>query len=116
MDMFQQSGQLDYVALSNSVISNSMMVVQRLSAADINDITYHAGMELATSFRLSEMGQIHIADALRNLHAYPGFECVLWFGFGYKSFLALLTEQQSGFNCAALCASLAEAYGIDGSA
>ena len=62
------------------------------------------------------MGQMRVSQALSNLRQYFGFDRVLWFGFGHKSFLALLTEHQAGVNCAALCASLAEAYGVDHSA
>lgn len=36
---------------------------------------------------------------------------LLWFGFGQKSFLAVLTERELGVKCAALCACLGETYG-----
>ena len=116
MDVFQQQGQLDYVAMSNSIISNTVVIAQRLAAAGISQITHEAGLALFTRFRLSQMSQMRVSEALDNLRQYFGFGRVLWFGFGHKSFLALLTEHQAGFNCAALCASLAEAYGVDRSA
>ena len=116
MDVFRQQGQLDYVAMSNSILSGSLAMSQRLAAAGISQITHQAGLAMCTRFRLGQMGQIRISGALRNLRQYFGFDRVLWFGFGHKSFLALLTEHQAGVNCAALCASLAETYGVDQSA
>ena len=116
MDVFQQQGQLDYVAMSNSMLSSSLAISQRLAAAGISEITHQAGLAMSTRFRLGQMGQMRVSQALRSLRQYYGFERVLWFGFGHKSFLALLTEHQAGVNCAALCASLAEAYGVDQSA
>lgn len=109
-------GQLDYVGMSNSIISNTVVMAQRLAAAGISQITHEAGLAMSTRFRLGPMGQMRVLEALNNLRQYFGFERVLWFGFGHKSFLALLTEHQAGFNCAALCASLAEVYGVDRSA
>ena len=116
MDVFQQQGQLDYVAMSNSIISSTVLMAQRLAAAGISEITHQAGLAMSIRFRLGEMGHIRVSDALKNLRPYYGFERTLWFGFGHKSFLSLLTEHQAGFNCAALCASLAEVYGVDRSA
>lgn len=116
MNAFQQQGELDYVALSNSVISNTVLMAQRLAAAGISQITHEAGLATSTRFRLGHMGQSRVSEALGNRRPYFGFERILWFGFGHQSFLALLTEHQAGLNCAALCASLAEAYGVDRSA
>ena len=116
MDVFQQQGQLDYVAMSNSILSCSLAMSQRLAAAGISQITHQAGLAMSTRFRLGQMGQMRVSQALNNLQQYFGFDRVLWFGFGHKSFLALLTEHQAGVNCAALCASLTEAYGVDQSA
>ena len=116
MDVFQQQGELDYVALSTSLVSNTVAIAQRLSAAGISPITNDAGLAMSTRFRLGQMGQLRISEALKHLRPYFGFEPVLWFGFGHKSFLSVLTEQQAGVNCAALCASLAEVYGVDRSA
>ena len=113
MALFQQQGELDWVAMSNSVLSTSFAVAQRVAWAGIQPLTFQAGLAMCTRFRLGRMGHIRVSDALNNLRPYYGFENVLWFGFGHKSFLTLLTETEAGFNCAALCASLAEAYGVD---
>ena len=102
--------------MSNTVYSTSWAVAQRLAMSEISLMTHQAGLAMCTRFRLGRMGHIRVSDAVKNLRSYYGFERVLWFGFGHKSFLALLTECEAGFNCAALCASLAEAYGTDRSA
>jgi len=108
---FPQGGQVDWVAMSNSVVSASYMVLQRLADAGIHQRTHHAGLLIANQFRLSEKGHERVSDALSKLQPYYGFESVLWFGFGHKSYLALLTEQELGLNCAVLCACLGETYG-----
>ena len=106
-----QQGQVDWVALGNSVFSSSFMILQRFADAGIQPITHQAGLAISTQFQLGEMGSRRVRDALGNVRVYHGFESVLWFGFGHKSFLALLTEQELGVNCAALCACLGETYG-----
>jgi len=108
---FPQGGQVDWVAASNSVASASYQILHRLADAGIHQRTHHAGLLIANKFRLSEKGHERVSDALSKLRPYHGFESVLWFGFGHKSYLALLTEQELGLNCAALCACLGEAYG-----
>jgi len=74
-------------------------------------LTHHAGLAISTQFKLSEKGNQRVRDALDNLRISYGFESVLWFGFGQRSFLRLLTERELGINCAALCACLGETYG-----
>lgn len=111
MALFQQQGELDYVAFSNSFLSSSYQVIQRLTAAGISPLTCQAGLLLSARFRLGELGHRRVSLALSNLRTYYGYESVLWFGFGHKSFLATLTERETGFNCAAICAAFAEAFG-----
>ena len=74
------------------------------SAAGSQPVTHEAGLALATRFQLGENGSRHVDEALSQLKQYHGFENVLWFGFGYKSFVRLLADSQLGVNCIALCA------------
>lgn len=99
------------VAMGNSVFSMSYSILQRFADAGIQPLTHHAGLAISTQFRLSEKGNQPVRDALDNLRVSYGFESVLWFGFGHKSFLRLLTERELGVSCAALCACLGETYG-----
>jgi len=108
---FSQQGQVDWVAMGNSVFSMSYSILQRFADAGIQPLTHHAGLAISTQFRLSEKGNQRVRDALDNLRVSYGFESVLWFGFGHKSFLRLLTERELGVSCAALCACLGETYG-----
>lgn len=108
---FSQQGQVDWVAMGNSVFSMSYSILQRFADAGIQPLTHHAGLAIATQFKLGEKGNQRVRDALDNLRVSYGFESVLWFGFGQKSFIRLLTERELGLNCAALCACLGETYG-----
>lgn len=111
---FQQQGQLDWVALGDSICSVSLGILKRLTDAGIQPLTYQAGLAISTKFCLSEDGSQRVREALSKLKPFHGFESILWFGFGQKSFLAFLTERELGVNCAALCACLGETYGSAG--
>ena len=108
---FSQQGQLDYVAAGTSVVSGASLILQRFADAGIQPMTHQAGFAISMQFQLGELGSQRVRDALSRIRPSHGFESVLWFGFGYKSYLALLTEQELGLNCAALCACLGETYG-----
>ncbi len=108
---FSQQGQVDWVAIGNSVFSMSYSILQRFADAGIQPLTHHAGLAISTQFKLSEKENQRVRDALDDLRISYGFESVLWFGFGHRSFLRLLTERELEANCAALCACLGETYG-----
>ena len=108
---FQQQGQLDWVAFGSTVYSASLAAMKRLADSGIQPLTHGAGLALAIRFQLSENGNRRVEEAVAQLRVYRGFEGVLWFGFGQKSFVRLLAEQQAGVNLLALCASLGETYG-----
>lgn len=108
---FQQQGQVDWVQMGNSVFSTSYEILQRFSDAGIQPMTHQAGLAISTQFRLGETGMQRVRDAIDGLRPYHGFESLLWFGFGHKSFLTVLTERELGLKCAALCACLGETYG-----
>lgn len=108
---FSQQGQLDYMALGGSLVSGANQVLQRFADAGIQPMTHQAGLAISMQFRLDELGTQRVRDALNRIRPYHGFESILWFGFGHKSYLALLVDQELGLNCAALCACLGETYG-----
>lgn len=107
---FAQQGQVDWVAFGNTVYSASLATMQRLASAGVQPVTHGAGLALATQFRLSEVGRRRMDEALQNLKAFPGFERVLYFGFGVQSLVRLLGETQPGINCLALCSCLADSH------
>ena len=109
---FPQDGQPDRVALSNSVFSTTFEVLQHFADAGIQPMIYQASLAIAEQFRLGENGSRQIRDAMSNLRVSHGFESALRFGFGQESFLSLLKKHNFGLQCATLCASLREVYGV----
>ena len=109
---FTRQGQVDYVAMGNSVFSSTYAVLQRFADAGIQPMTHQAGL---INFNAISNGRNGDSTSQRrsepHMRPYHGFESVLWFGFGHKSYLTLLTVQEIGLNCAALCACLGETYG-----
>ena len=49
---------------------------------------------------------------LKNLSGTFGFDKLLYYGFGYRSFVNILTETKVGVNLVALCACLIDMHGI----
>ena len=49
-------------------------------------------------------------DTMRSLCAVPGWNEILWFGFGYQSFVRMMGQSQLGLNCIALCSCLTEVH------
>ena len=52
----------------------------------------------------------YINEALANLPSAGGFGQVLYFGFGYKSYVQILAETRSGVNFIALCSCLSKVH------
>lgn len=113
---FVQNGQVDWVAFGNSLWSTSSAVLQRFASAGVQPVTYGAGIALASQFQLDRVGKQRMDNALNNLRGVSGFEKVLWFGFGVRSFLRVMADTELGIKCIALCACLAEVQGEDVSA
>ena len=112
---FVQQGQVDWVAFGNTLWSTSSAVLQRFASAEVQPITFGAGLALASQFKLDRLGNQRMHDALNNLQGAPGFGKLLWFGFGVRSFLQVMGDSQLGVQCIALCSSLAEVHGANAS-
>ena len=110
---FATNGQVDWVAFGNTTWTITSTVLQRFSAADIQPATYGAALALGARFRLGPYGQRRVDTAIRQLRASSSFQKLLWFGFGQKSFLYLLADNQVGLNCLALCACLADTHSTE---
>lgn len=54
--LFAQQGQVDWVAFGNTVWSASAGVLQRFAAANVQPVTYGAGLALASQFQLDRLG------------------------------------------------------------
>ena len=107
---FTQQGQVDWVSFGRTIYEASLAVMQRLSAADIQPVTHGGGLAIASRFHLSEVGKRRIHEALSSLRQHPAFESVIFFGFGYRSFVRLLSETQLGINCLASCSCLVDTH------
>ena len=110
---FATNGQVDWVAFGTTAWSITSTVLQRFSAAEIQPATYGAALALGARFRLGPNGQRRVDTAIRKLRASSSFQRLLWFGFGQKSFLYLLADNQVGLNCLALCACLADTHSTE---
>ena len=110
---FLQQGQIDWVAFGNTAWNLTSATLQRFSTAEIQPATYGAGLALGCRFNLGAIGRRRIGDSIRQIQGSPSFEKLLWFGFGYRSFVYLLSESQAGFNCLALCACLVDTHSYD---
>ena len=107
---FMQQGQVDWVAFGNTIWTASSAVLQRFAAAGIQPVTYGAGIVLASQIHLDRVGQSRMEKAISSLRASPGFKNLLWFGFGYQSFVGTMAETVAGIKCLAICSCLAESH------
>ena len=110
---FVQQGQVDWVAFGNTAWNLTSAVLQRFSTAEVQPATYGAGLALGCHFKLGAIGSRRVEDALQQLKGSESFQKLLWFGFGWKHFVNLLSETQAGFNCLALCACLVDTHSHD---
>ena len=107
---FAQQGQVDWVLFGKTAYTATFAVMQRLAQAGIQPITHGAGLALGTQFTFGLTGQNGVNDALSKLQGVPGFDNVLYFGFGYESFVRVIASSQLGVNCVVLCSALSETH------
>ena len=105
-----QQGQVDWVAFGNTIWTASAAVLQRFAASNIQPVTFGAGLALANQFQMSRDGRERMDHTIQSLRGAPGFDKLLWFGFGQQSFVRMMGETQLGLNCVALCSCLAETH------
>jgi hypothetical protein len=110
---FVQQGQVDWVSFANSTIAASVSVMQRFSAAGVQPVTVAGGLALGSRFEVGKKGAQNMDIALKALSGSFGYDKLLYYGFGYKSFVNVLTETKVGVNLVALCACLVEMHGIE---
>ena len=110
---FAQQGQVDWVAFGNTTWSMTSALLQRFSGADIQPATYGAGVALGCRFTLGSRAQHRIEKILDGLQGRGSFHNILWFGFGYRSFVNMIKTTRPGFQLVALCACIAETHSLD---
>ena len=109
---FVQQGQVDWVAFANTTVKASVSVMQRFSAAGVQPVTVAGGLALGSRFELGKKGMQNMDVILKNLSGIFGFDKLLYYGFGYKSFVNILIETKAGVNLVALCACLVDMHSI----
>src|SRR5271169_3438859 len=107
---FPQQGTVDWGQLASRIISFSLDVLSRFSAANIDSYTLHVGQIICTQFELSPVGHKNVEKALRGLVSYQSFGDALWFGFGTRHIVRSMPMTEQGFVCLALCGVLSEYY------
>ena len=113
MTLFEQHGELNWMEMYNSFFSATTLAARRIAMGEITQNTFEAGLIMSTRFRFGLVGRSRVSDAAEQHRAYFGFDRFLWFAIGHQSFLSILKKHEVGLQCAALCASLAETYGLD---
>jgi hypothetical protein len=109
---FIQQGQVDWVAFAKTTVTASTSVMQRFSAAGVQPVTFAGGMALGSRFELGSKGAQNMDIALKNLSGVFGFDKLLYYGFGYRSFVNILTDNKVGVNLVALCACLVDMHSV----
>lgn len=86
--------------------------MQRLSAVGVQPVTVAGGLALGSRFELGKQGIHNMDVTLKNLSGVFGYEKLLYYGFGYRSFVNVLAETKVGVNLVALCACLVDMHDI----
>lgn len=109
---FQQSGQVDWVSLSRSVVQISVGTLARLSRAGVDAYTVQVGKALCWNLELSAKVQDNLVEEIKNLKYAKFCDNLLWFGFGIKQVVEDLAETEQGLALVALCSALTTNYDV----
>ncbi|MCJ1353472.1 MAG: hypothetical protein MMC33_003458 [Icmadophila ericetorum] len=107
---FTQQGQADWVAFGNTVWQASADIQKQFASANAQPVTFAAGLALANQFSLSTKGQQRMEDAIASLHCSSAFGEVMWFGFGVRSLLYIMSNIVGGIKCVSLCSCLVDTH------
>lgn len=109
---FQQSGQVDWVSLSRSVVQISVGSLARFSRAGVDAYTVQVGKALCWNLELSAKVQDNLVEEINNLKCAKFCDNLLWFGFGIKQIVEDLAETEQGLALVALCSALTTHYDV----
>lgn len=107
---FVQQGEVDWIAFGNTTWTASTEVLQRFALADVQPITFGAGIALAAQIELSPLGQQRMEEAIARLHGVPLFQDMLWLGFDDRSLVNAMVNTAGGMECVALCSALVHVH------
>lgn len=106
----QTQGQLDWVSLTNLSMNCTLDIAARLAHGGVDICTLLVGRGVCSAFDFPPDGQKALKESLTNLKGYSAFDKVLWYGFGIKSIVHILSETEQGAVCVAISAALATYY------
>ncbi|OCK75057.1 hypothetical protein K432DRAFT_309408, partial [Lepidopterella palustris CBS 459.81] len=113
---FPQQGQVDWTALSKNTVEFTIDTLSRLSRAGVEALTVVAGTAVSRHARLDSLGEKRLQDALRRAGTFSSKNEALYFGFGIKSLIRILSETQEGLSCVGICSCLTEEFSTETSA
>lgn len=113
---FVTQGQVDWIAFGSTIWQVSSAVLQRFASAGVQPVTLGATLAIANNFELDRLGRQRVEQSLASLRYEHGFDRVLFFGFGYRSFVRILAETELGINIIALCCCLSQSHVVELSA
>ena len=109
---FAQQGTIDWTSLARTSLNASVDVLARISAFNVDPYTIIVGRVIVGSLRCSSLGLERFNDAVRQSKGLASYRNVLWFGFGIKHIVHVLSATEEGEACAALLACLSECYSV----
>ncbi|KAL4949859.1 hypothetical protein BDW69DRAFT_202532 [Aspergillus filifer] len=104
---------IDAGAAASGMINFSVNALARVSHAGIDHFAFGVGVLVGNTIACTPMGLERFYSALSTAPVHAGFQKVLWFGFGHRTPIHILTSTESGCRFAALSACLAEVYSVN---
>lgn len=107
---FAQTGDVDWVAVSETTFSASIAVLGRLSKAGLEPLTVAIAQAMATNIQIGVHGEKLLRGAMSTLKAFNSFGDVVFFGIGVRHILRSLVQTSQGASSVALVAALTEGH------
>ena len=101
-------GTIDWTQIARATIEFQVSFISRLAAADVSQLTLLTGQVIFSEFRLSTIGRKRLQTALDGLQSFSSLGNVVWFGFGIKHLVRVLSETDQGVTILTICGCLAE--------
>ncbi|KAL3485655.1 hypothetical protein BJX62DRAFT_247354 [Aspergillus germanicus] len=104
---------IDAGAAASGMINFSVNALARISHAGIDHFAFGVSVLVGNSISCTPAGLERFYTALSTAPVHAGFQKVLWFGFGHRTPIQIITGTESGCRFAALSACLAEVYSVN---
>jgi hypothetical protein len=104
---------IDAGVATSGMINFSINALARISHAGIDHFAFGVCVLVGNTITCTTAGLERFYTALSTAPVHAGFQKVLWFGFGHRTPIQILTSTESGCRFAALSACLAEVYSVN---